>query len=201
MESTNHDSTSTYWSIYTSSANPFAPAGFNGTCQFPEITKGGLKDSWQHGKDLFEVYHDLLGFLPNEPTNEVVYRVTNNVITSQVAGMVIAGMYPDTSEIPVLVQPASIDSLEPSYPCPGGSSIFGSYGIGSANINWTYHLTASPLLFNALDNITGISPSDTAFHRSWDHYFDNLSSRLCHGKPLPCSVRSYPTKIFLRSQS
>lgn len=74
------------WQVYTSPSNPFAPAGFNGTCQFPQITKGGLDDSRQHGKDLYGVYHTLLNFIPAAfDASKVTYRVTNNVITSQVA--------------------------------------------------------------------------------------------------------------------
>lgn len=37
-----NDSADTYWSVYTSPNNPFPPEGFNGTCQFPQITRGGL---------------------------------------------------------------------------------------------------------------------------------------------------------------
>ncbi|USW58398.1 Putative histidine phosphatase superfamily [Septoria linicola] len=58
------DSTSTYWSVYTDENNPFPPQGFNGTCQFPQITREGLDDSHQHGVDLKAVYSDLLGFIP-----------------------------------------------------------------------------------------------------------------------------------------
>ena len=192
-------SASTYWSVYTSPANPFAPQGFNGTCQFPQITRGGLDDSWQHGRDLYEIYHDLLGFLPDEPGNWVVYRVTNNVITSQVAGMVVNAMYNSTTDVPLLIQPASIDSLEPTYTCAAGTAIYNSYGVGSTKSNWTVHLTASQPLFNTLDSISGVSPTDPGFHQSWDHYFDNLSSRLCHAKPLPCNVSPAPASPYTSS--
>jgi 2-phosphoxylose phosphatase len=87
--------------------NPFVPAGWIGTCQFPQITAPGLDDSWQHGADLYGVYHDLLGFLPGKNGDwrkKVMYRVTNNVITSQVAGMVINGMWGVTDSVPVSIQ-------------------------------------------------------------------------------------------------
>lgn len=29
---------------------------------------------------------------------------------------------------------------------------------------------------------------DSGFHASFDHYYDNLSARQCHGKPLPCKL-------------
>lgn len=87
--------------------NPFTPAGFFGSCQFPQITAGGLEDAWQHGRDLYGVYHDLLGFLPDgvaAGSEEVRFRVTQNVITSQVAGMVIDGMFGSQADVPLLVQ-------------------------------------------------------------------------------------------------
>ena len=106
--------------------------------------------------------------------------------------MVVAAMYESAKEIPLAVQPASIDSLEPKYTCDAGTALYASYGVESTNPNWTEHLTASQPLFNILDGISGVAPSDPGFHQSWDHYFDNLSSRLCHGKPLPCKVRTKP---------
>lgn len=54
------------------------------------------------------------------------------------------------------------------------------------------HLNASAPLYARLDGISGVSPTDSGFHMSWDHYFDNLSARLCHQKPLPCNI-THPT--------
>ena len=178
--------------MYTSPSNPFAPQGFNGTCQFPQITRGGLDDSWQHGRDLFNVYKDRFGSLLVNPSHQVSYRVTNNVITSQVAGMAMAAMYGSAKELPLAIQPASIDSLEPKYTCDAGAALYNSYGVGSTNPNWTAHMTASQPLFEVLDSISGVLPDNPGFHQSWDHYFDNLSSRLCHGKALPCKVCTNP---------
>ncbi|KAL5448156.1 hypothetical protein PMIN07_012617 [Paraphaeosphaeria minitans] len=180
-------SASAYWSVFTSDINPFAPSGFNGTCQFPQITRRGLDDSWQHGEDLFGVYHDLLGFLPNEIGDKVTYRVTNNVITSQVAGMLINGMYAPESPTPLRIQPTGIDSLEPQYSCPAASSLYSSYGVGSTAANWTKHLNEAKALYNSLDAISGVASDSTDWHESFDHYYDNLSARQCHAKPLPCS--------------
>jgi hypothetical protein len=188
LDSPSNTSATTYWSVYTTSSNPFAPTGFNGTCQFPQITKEGLDDSWQHGKDLYGVYHDLLKFLPDEMSDKVTYRVTNNVITSQVAGMLIEGMYKPSANTPLHIQPSSIDSLEPAYSCAAASKLSSFYGVGSTATNWTAHLTAAKPLFNSLDAISGIASDSTDWHKSFDHYYDNLSSRQCHAKPLPCSI-------------
>lgn len=80
------------------------PSGFLGSCQFPQITAEGLGDSWQHGKDLYGVYHDLLGFLPDDSQDNITFRVTQNVITSEVAGMVINGMFGTEADYPLLIQ-------------------------------------------------------------------------------------------------
>lgn len=176
------------------------PSGFNGTCQFPQITRDGLDDSWQHGKDLFGVYHDLLGFLPDEMTDKIAYRVTNNVITSQVAGMVIDGMYSPQSATPLRIQPTGVDSLEPQYTCPAASSLYSAYGVGSSAANWTAHLNAAESLYSSLDAISGIASDSTDWHKSFDHYYDNLSARQCHAKTLPCSI-SDPSKCVTQEQA
>jgi hypothetical protein len=49
--------------------------------------------------------------------------VTNNVITSQVAGGLLKGLFPATSNAGVLIQSSSFDSLEPTYSCPTANSL------------------------------------------------------------------------------
>lgn len=177
------------WQVDTSDANPFAPIGFHGSCRFPQITSQGLRDSRQHGQDLFEVYHRLLGFLPStyDPM-KLQYRATNNLITSQVIGHIIQGQFPDMANMPVAVrvQPPSIDSLEPSYACPSASSLHRAYAVGSSAENWTLHLDQSAALFTKLDSVSGVDPTAPDWHSWFDHYYDNLSARLCHQKSLPC---------------
>jgi 2-phosphoxylose phosphatase len=63
-----------------------------------------LDDSWQHGHDLYGVYHDLLGFLPDDANEKVSFRVTQNVITSEVAGMVVNGMFNTQNDVPLLIE-------------------------------------------------------------------------------------------------
>lgn len=193
-----------YWEVF-SGINPFealAP-GWKGTCQFPQITSEGLDDAWQHGADLYAVYHDLLGFLPDRDGDDndddeswaqkVKFRVTNNVITSEVAGMVVNAMRGDstttttTGSTPLLVQPDGVDSLEPSYTCAAASDLYDSSRSG-ADAAWAAHLEAARGLYAALDDISGVDADDEGFHASLDHYYDNLSARQCHGKPLPCKL-------------
>ena len=176
--------------MYTSETNPFAQTGFNGSCQFPQITRQGLDDSWQHGQDLSGVYHDLLGFLSDKLSDKVTYRVTNNQITSQVAGMLIDGMYAPEDDVFLRIQPTGVDSLEPQYSCPAASTRYSSYGVGSKASNWTAHLTAAKPLYDSLDFISGVASDSTDWHKSFDHYYDNLSARQCHAKPLPCNINN-----------
>lgn len=183
--------------------NPFEAeaTGWKGTCQFPQITAPGLDDSWQHGADLYGAYGELLGFLPARGGDDdddgdkgaggwrdkVKYRVTNNVITSEVAGMVINGMWRTTLPVPLLVQPDGVDGLEPSYACASASSAFGAVE-SAADAAWAAHLAAAAPLYAALDGISGVAPDDAGFHASLDHYYDNLSARQCHAKPAPCRL-------------
>lgn len=196
---------------FTSPINPFTPSGWIGSCQFPQITAEGLADSRQHGIDLYRVYHDLLGFLPARDADwrdKVKYRVTNNLITHQVAGMVVNGMWDTAEPFPLLVQVCvhitpwcpcqlwslmvqqaeGVDSLEPQYACRTGSDLF-DHIKSHTNIPWKTHLEQAKKLFASLDEISGVPTGDTSFHASFDHYYDNLSARQCHvGKPLPCKL-------------
>ncbi|MCJ1461467.1 hypothetical protein MMC07_000064 [Pseudocyphellaria aurata] len=190
-----NSSAPTYWTVFEDAANPYngQVGRFAGNCEFPQITREGLNDAWQHGKDLYAVYQEKLGLITNSNDGKaprgVSFRVSNNVITSQVAGMVINGMFGIiNAPTPLLVQPPTIDSLEPTYSCPAASSLKNQYGSGSTNPTWQRHLRDSANLASELDRISGVSPSAPDWHVTWDHYFDNLSARLCHSKPLPCNV-------------
>ncbi|KAH8647249.1 histidine phosphatase superfamily [Xylariales sp. PMI_506] len=184
----------TYWDIYTSETNPFVPSGWLGSCQFPQITADGLDDSYTHGADLYGVYHDLLGFLPSRGDeswrSKVAYRVTTNQITAQVAGGLIGGMWgpaTSSSSVPLLVQASAVDSLEPAYTCSVSANLFGAIK-SSANSAWAAHFEAAASLYAELDAVSGVPSDDSGFHASFDHYFDNLSARQCHSKPLPCNA-------------
>lgn len=189
-----------YWvgtSAVAGFTNPFelTATGFKGSCQFPQITSAGLDDSWQHGADLYGVYGELLGFLPSRGDDDattwrdkVQYRVTNNVITSEVAGMVANGMWATTEAVPLLIQPSGVDSLEPDYTCARASTLFDGIESTSNDTVWAAHLEAAAPLYAVLDGVSGVAPDDAGFHASFDHYYDNLSARQCHGKPLPCKV-------------
>ncbi|PSR97343.1 histidine acid phosphatase [Coniella lustricola] len=212
-------SAQSYWQGTSNVAgfiNPFETlaTGWKGTCQFPQITAPGLDDAWQHGADLYAVYGDLLGFLPARSSNDsdnsaaaskwrderVRYRVTNNVITSETAGMIIAGMWDlkadQQSAMPLLIQPSGVDSLEPAYTCSSSTDQFDAIQSNASNPSWEAHLVAAQSLYGDLDAISGVPTVDdtSGFHASFDHYYDNLSARQCHGKPLPCKLVNSTTQ-------
>lgn len=176
------------WNSYQEPSNPFAyiDPGFNGLCQFPQISDGGLNDSFVHGQDLFGNYHTNLNFLSDSyNSSEVQFYATNNVITSQVAGALVKGMFPGNNELVIVnVQRDASDSLEPGLTCAGAdltkSLIYKEDG-------WVKHLNESESLYSELDLISGVDPTDSGWHQSWDHYFDNLAHRTCHGFDLPCN--------------
>ncbi|KAF7305069.1 Histidine phosphatase [Mycena kentingensis (nom. inval.)] len=179
------------WQAFRNSQNPFTntvgPGFVDTTCQFPQITTEGLEDSHTHGSDLRAVYAKRLGLAPHYDPSIAQIRVTNNVITSQVAGALVKGLFPDSASVPVLIQSSSYDSLEPTYACPKADALRSGYTTGNAN--WTNHLAAAAGLYAKLDSVSGTSNPDTGgWHASFDHYYDNFSAKLCHGKKLPCSV-------------
>ncbi|KAI5776907.1 histidine phosphatase superfamily [Geopyxis carbonaria] len=178
-------SAQTFWRTYHDPLNPLSTP-FAGTCQFPQLTPGGLADSAAHGRNLWTAYSRAL--LPLSATSPAIaFRATANVITSQVAGALIRGMYPlhpAASPVPLLQQPPAVDSLAPSYACPAADALRAEITRHEA---WTAHLAAAAPLLARLDAITGVDPGSAGWHANVDHYFDALTSRLCHGLPLPCS--------------
>ncbi|CAK5279449.1 unnamed protein product [Mycena citricolor] len=178
------------WAGFTDAQNPFISTvgpGFVGSdCQLPQITEGGLVDSHTHGADLRAVYGSRLKLKEKLDPDVVKVRVTNNVITSQVAGSLLNALFPSTDNVAVEIQSGTYDSLEPTYSCPTANNVKNGY-MNSAN--WTGHLSAAAPLYAKLDQVSGTSnPDNGGWHSSFDHYYDNLSAKLCHQKTLPCSV-------------
>ncbi|KAH8823131.1 histidine phosphatase [Flagelloscypha sp. PMI_526] len=187
------------WAGYRDPQNPFStsigPGFVNSNCQFPQQTAEALEDAHTHGADLRKVYGRLLRLGDSPNLDEFRIRVTNNVITSQVAGSIVSGLFPNAASRPVaaFIQPSNFDSLEPTISCGKASSIKASYTTdsGSDSQLWRDHLSQAADLYTQLDSISGISnPDNAGWHASFDHYYDNLSAKQCHAKTLPCSVNA-----------
>ncbi|KAG6908849.1 hypothetical protein DXG01_003015 [Tephrocybe rancida] len=159
------------------------------SCQFPQITEEGLEDSITHGKDLRAVYASRLGLSSRLDASTSKFRVTNNQITSQVASGLVKGLFPGSSGIEVLIEAPSFDSLEPTLSCNTANQLKTAITTGSQT--WNDHLTAAADLYAKLDGISGTASMDSAgWHSSFDHYYDNMSAKQCHGKTLPCDLNS-----------
>ncbi|KAF9223286.1 phosphoglycerate mutase-like protein [Gyrodon lividus] len=165
--------------------HPFASQIWTGTCDAGQLTREGLEDAIQHGKDFWSVYHGKLGFLEHVNTADIYIRTSTEVRTHQVAGAILYGMDPSTvtQRWPVYTQPENIDSLVPSYGCPNANAIRAAYQSVPA---WTDHLAQHQDLQNRLDTMLGTAGL-SAWNSWYDHFFDTFTSRTCHGHPLPCN--------------
>jgi acid phosphatase len=189
------DASAVQWQAFTDPSNPWTTTvgpGFVGSsCQFPQITSQGLDDSITHGADLRAVYASRLGLGPRVDPKTTQIRVTNNVITSQVASGLLQGLFPGSKpqHVAALIQSSTFDSLEPTYSCPTANALRSQYTTGNDGSAWQSHLALATPLYARLDSVSGTATQDSAgWHTSFDHYYDNLSAKLCHGKTLPCNL-------------
>ncbi|KAI0262811.1 phosphoglycerate mutase-like protein [Gloeopeniophorella convolvens] len=170
----------------TPAQHPFAVQLWNGTCDAGQLTPGGLTDAHAHGADLWGVYHGKLGFLREVSQDEIWVRTSTEDRTMQTAGALLAAMDARIAgqRWPVHTQPSSIDSLVPGYACPAADAVRDAFESVPA---WTQHLADNAALqarLGAVFGTTGMS----AWESWYDHYFDALSARTCHGHPLPCNT-------------
>ncbi|EIW81638.1 phosphoglycerate mutase-like protein [Coniophora puteana RWD-64-598 SS2] len=166
--------------------HPFASAVWNGSCGAGQLTREGLEDAVQHGKDFWSVYHSTLGFLDEVVEEDIYIRTSNEPRTHHVAGGFLYGTDPGTwaARWRLHTQPALIDSLVPSYSCPVANAIRSAYQLAP---EWTEHLLRNQDLQTRLGETLGVKGLQ-AWMSWYDHFFDTLTSRTCHGHPLPCNA-------------
>ncbi|KAF8517913.1 phosphoglycerate mutase-like protein [Hysterangium stoloniferum] len=148
--------------------HPFLSQFWNGSCDEGQLTAAGLQDAIAHRKGFAAVYMDKVRFLKAVDENDIWIRTSTEDRTYQVAGGWLYGMNPSLDNVPFKVhnEPASIDSLVPSYSCPNADSLRNQYQSIPA---WTDHLNANADLKARLDATLG-----TAGLNAWSH-------------PLPCN--------------
>lgn len=172
-----------YAQTYQDPSNPFTP-GVNGTCQYPQITIGGVQDGYQHGQDLWAVYGQKLGLIPGEPNDRVWFRSSDSPLTQATAGAVLRGVWPDYhGALPLHQMVSSVDTVNEGYSCSAISSTLS--GIESTT-EWNAHLNVTSSLRSTLGSMLGAT--DSSWQGTFDHFSDNFQSRLCNGYELPCSV-------------
>ncbi|KAK9234194.1 histidine phosphatase superfamily [Lipomyces kononenkoae] len=172
-----------YAQTYQDPSNPFTP-GVNGTCQYPQITIGGVQDGYQHGKDLWAVYGSKLGLIPRQPNNRVWFRSSESALTQGSAGAVLRGVWPSyNGALPLQQMVSSVDTVNEGYSCSAIGSTLNSL---KSTAEWNEHLTVTQPLRSTLGSMLGAT-SDS-WQGTFDHFSDNFQARLCNGYALPCSV-------------
>ncbi|OJJ45175.1 hypothetical protein ASPZODRAFT_168230 [Penicilliopsis zonata CBS 506.65] len=174
-----------YAKTYSDPANPFLDDYVNGTCQYPQLTIGGLLDGYQHGRDLWAVYGDRLGFLPRTPEDgrRVWFRSSSSALTQDSAGGVLRGLWPHYSgAVPLHQQAASVDTVNEGYSCAAEDTVLDAI---EASDEWEAHLAATASLRD--DLATMFDANTSAWMSTYDHFSDNFQARLCNGYELPCS--------------
>ncbi|RDW61661.1 histidine acid phosphatase [Coleophoma crateriformis] len=172
-----------YGKTYTDPTNPFVASYIPGTCQYPQLTVGGVLDGVQHGKDLWAVYGEKLGLIPKTPDSSIWLRSSESPLTQQSAGGVLRGIWANyTGSLPLMQQTTSVDTVNAGFSCSAKSALLSA--IESTDL-WNEHLTVTAPLLQALGDITGANTS--AWTSTFDHFSDNFQGRLCNGYALPCS--------------
>lgn len=172
-----------YAQTYQDPNNPFTP-GVNGTCQYPQITIGGVQDGYQHGKDLWNVYGKKLGLIPKKPNDRVWFRSSESALTQGSAGAVLRGVWPDyDGALPLHQMVSSVDTVNEGYSCSAISSTLSEL---QSTTEWKEHLSVTSELRSELGSMLGATSS--SWQNTFDHFSDNFQARLCNGYDLPCSV-------------
>ncbi|ORY77316.1 histidine phosphatase superfamily [Protomyces lactucae-debilis] len=180
-----------YQQTYTSPLNPWS-AQVRGTCQFPQLTAGGLQDALQHGRDLSAVYKQRLG-LSKPPARgdldqqDAFFRYSRAALTQATASGVLGGFYGSSpvSEIPLYAQNNLVDSLDGGYPCPAVSRLRDEMEASDA---WQAHLTQTATLRQRLEAV--LQTNAGRWQTDFDHYADYFQGKTCHGQPLPCHAQN-----------
>ncbi|KAJ5794102.1 hypothetical protein N7457_000701 [Penicillium paradoxum] len=172
-----------YAQTYQDPSNPFMP-DVNGTCQYPQITIGGIQDGYQHGKDLWSIYGEKLGLIPDMPNKRVWFRSSESALTQASAGAVLRGVWPDfEGALPLRQMVSSVDTVNKGYSCPAVGSMLLSL---QSTKQWKEHLSVTEELRSKLGAMLGAS--DSSWQDTFDHFSDNFQARLCNGYDLPCSL-------------
>ncbi|QNP99904.1 YALIA101S03e16864g1_1 [Yarrowia lipolytica] len=169
--------------VYTPDSNPYVSSGYvpHGSCQFPQLTIGGLEDGFQHGRDLWNVYGDKMGIIPAVPSLDHIWlRRSNKDLTAQTAGGVLRGLWPNHNEtLPIHQQRAEVDTIGSNYPCEKRDKL--KKDLKKTDI-WKEH---DEFMVPVLDEL-----HKTVFGESnykYEKWSDTFQSRLCNGYPLPCA--------------
>ena len=172
-----------YAQTYTDLTNPFVLGYVNGTCQYPQLTIGGLLDGYEHGEDIWAVYGAKLGLIPFIPDSKKVwFRSTESPLTQQSAGGVLRGVWPTwPGPLPLHQQTSSVDTVNEGFSCSNRGTVLSAI---ESTAEWNEHLTVTAGLRSELGSLLGAT--DSSWQDTFDHFSDNFQGRLCNGYELPC---------------
>ncbi|KAI9926091.1 hypothetical protein MW887_004553 [Aspergillus wentii] len=176
-----------YAQTYSDPFNPFLSSYVNGSCQYPQLTVGGLLDGTQHGRDLRAVYGDKLDLLPASPDqNKVWFRSSSSALTQGSAGAVLRGVFPNyQGALPLHQQASSVDTVDQGFSCPARDSVLSSI---QSTDEWNEHLSVTKSL---RDNLaTKFDANSSSWMDTFDHFNDNFQARLCNGYHPPCRLQN-----------
>ncbi|EAW09983.1 histidine phosphatase family protein [Aspergillus clavatus NRRL 1] len=175
-----------YGQAYSDQSNPFLNTYVNGSCQYPQLTRGGFLDGYRHGSDLRAVYGERLGLLPSTPDPKKVWlRSSSSALTQGSAGAVLRGIWPDhRGPVPLHQQASAIDTVDRGFPCAARDTLQSTI---ESTAEWKDHLNVTETLRSTLATMFD-AESVSAWTSNFDHFADNFQARLCNGYQLPCRV-------------
>ncbi|CAO1620168.1 unnamed protein product [Parajaminaea phylloscopi] len=167
------------------SENPLAARMWQGNCSSGQLTRAGLMDALQHGRDFWSVYGPggPAHFIDEVSVADVQVRASPSPRTAQVAGAFLHGMgYPADEPFPIIVEPEALDGIVPSYDCQYASELRSAI---ERSDEWKQHLSNKSHVFDAINKVLVTTAADKSWNSWIDHAFDMITSRTCHGHPLP----------------
>lgn len=176
-----------YAQSYTSRTNPLVDGipYVKGSCQYPQLTIGGLEDGYQHGKDLWGVYGATLGLIPSTPDDSVWFRSSESALTQQSASGVLRGIWPEyKGALPLHQQATAVDTVNEGFSCDYRNTLLSKLEETDA---WKAHIAATKPL---QDSLLWATLNQSAWTETFDHLSDNFQSRTCNGYKLPCNVNN-----------
>ncbi|PKY06112.1 phosphoglycerate mutase-like protein [Aspergillus campestris IBT 28561] len=178
-----------YGQTYTDPTNPFLTDTIPGTCQYPQLTKGGILDGYRHGRDLRAVYGGNSLLSETGPSSQVWLRASSSALTQGSAGAVLRGLWPDyNGGIALRRQTEGIDTVDSGFTCAARERMLEQ--MKAARV-WREHLGVTMVLREELGEMFDISEEeeDGAWMNSFDHFADAFQARVCNGYGLPCRAK------------
>ncbi|KAJ5197736.1 histidine acid phosphatase [Penicillium cinerascens] len=174
-----------YAQTYSDPTNPFIIDFVNGSCQYPQLTLGGILNGYQHGRDLWAVYGDSMKLLPSSPDTQ-----------KALPGLSCEGFLPNHREpLPLHQQPPGVDTVNQVISCQARSKLLAKIQSTDA---WKEHLEVTRPLRARLARL--FRANMTEWMSTFDHFADNFQARLCNGYRLPCS-RSDPLSCVTEDEA